>query len=171
MIKKKILIKGKKVHGVGYRPFLLAKARRLGIPNYDAENIVRDGQQTVMVSLAADEKKIQDFVDFTRKNYPPKAMVLEVVEATPPEKVLLIDEYDKILSAEQQNTIVQVGLGMQDKQGGMHDDMVSKFDTLRDDYGRISETMNSMDKTLKEVSENLTLLTKAILNLAEKTGK
>jgi len=32
----------------------------------------------------------------------------------PPERVMLVDEYDKVLAAEQQNTVVQSGLVMID---------------------------------------------------------
>ena len=34
----------------------------------------------------------------------------------PPERVMLVDEYDKVLAAEQQNTMVQSGLVMIDMQ-------------------------------------------------------
>jgi len=42
--------------------------------------------------------------------------------------------------------------------------MDQNFTTLRDDYGRISDKMDSIDKTLQK-------LTKAILKLAERSGR
>ncbi len=53
-ISKRITIEGDKVHQVGYRPFLLAKAIRLRIKNFDAENIEENGKQKVIVSVYGD---------------------------------------------------------------------------------------------------------------------
>jgi len=177
---KKIIIEGEKVHHVGCRPFLIARARRLRIPNYEAENVEEEGKQRVVVSVGGDEKQVQEFVEFAKENYPKEARVGRVWEAEPPEYVMPIDEYDKVLAAEQRNTIVQAGLGMVEmqkqtveiqkitignqekmlqKQDQMREDMNRNFSTLDTKYGALSEKIESMDNTLKE-------LTKAILALA-----
>lgn len=51
-----------------------------------------------------------------------------------------------------------------EKQDQMREDMNQNFSTLRQDYGKISDKIDSMDQTLKE-------LTKAILKLAEKSTR
>jgi len=111
---KKIIIEGRNVHrvNVGYRPFLLRKARELGIPNYDAKNVKEECcLDRVVVSLGGEEKQVQEFVEFAEENRL-KAIVVDVREAEPPEYIMPIDEYDKVLAAEQQNTVVQAGLEM-----------------------------------------------------------
>jgi len=89
-----------------------------------------------------------------------------------------IEDYNRILAAEQRNTIIQAGLGMLEKQDQTISEVTKvgekveqgfsridqNFKTLRDDYGKISDKMDSIDKTLQK-------LTKAILKLAEKSAK
>lgn len=177
---KKIIIQGRNVHhvNVGYRPFLLRKVRELGIPNYDAKNVKEEYcLDRVVVSLGGEEKQLQEFVEFAKENRPPKAIVAEVKEAEPPEYVMPIDEYDKQLAAEQQDTIVQTGLMMLDKQDELKMEMHSlreetnqNFTTLREDYltkskisknlrtegsqvGRISEIMENMAKSLEKMAD------------------
>jgi len=164
-MKMKIIIEGGKTHNVGYRPFLMAKARRLGIPNYESDNIEIDGKQRVIVLIGGDEKQVQKFVEFIKENYPKKAKVDRVWEAEPPERVMPIDEYDKVLAAEQRNTIVQAGLGMIEVQKQTIESInqgfaetKQEFNKMDTKYDKISEKMDSIDNTLRE-------LTKAILAL------
>jgi len=149
-IKKRIIIEGEKVHRVGYRPFLLAKARRLRIPNYDAENLVENGTQKVAVSLGGEEKQVQAFVEFVNENYPENAKVSRVREAEPSKDVIPIDEYASILAAEQQNTVIQTGLGMLGKQDvsiDMQKGMLDKQDQVLDKQDKtITEIKNVVDK-------------------------
>lgn len=179
---KKIIIEGKKVHNVGYRPFLLRKARNLGIRNYDADNLIEEGQQKIMISFKGDENQLKEFEEFVRMNHPPNAKVSDVRDVEPPDQVMSIDEYDKVLAAEQQNKIVQTGLSMLGKQDQMLDKQDQTIEVLGDKidhgfekmnqnfnkmdvkYDKVSDKMDSIDNTLKE-------LTKAILKLAEKTEK
>ena len=192
MNKKKIIIEGKGVHSVGYRPFLFVKAKRLRIPNYEAENILEDGIQKVIVSVGGEEKQIQRFLEFVKEKYPLEAEVSRVSEAEPPREVMSIDEYDKILAAEQQGKIVQAGLGMinmqeqalgkHDQTIGLQEQMLTKQDQTTESinkgfaetkqdfnqmdvkYDKVSEKMDSIDKTFQK-------LTAAILKLAESSKR
>lgn len=187
---KRIVIEGEKIHNVGYRPFLLRKARELGIPNYDANNIVEDGKQKVVVSLSGEEKQFREFLEFVKENYPLKARVSSVKEMEPPERVMSVDEYDKILAAEQQNTIVQTGLTMLDKQdqmldkqdqtihevktvGEKMDNVAGKLDnfagetnqnfqTMKTDYGKISQDLAKAVQSINRIAESIEKLAVAI---------
>ncbi len=142
---KRIIIEGDVVHHVGYRPFLLAKAVKLGIQNYEAENIEETGKQKVIISIAGDEKQIREFLEFAKKNYPKKAKVSKVSEdESPPERVMSIENYQKVLSAEQQNTIVQTGLMMLNKQ----EMMLSKQDETIKVLGEKIDTVGSKVDTV-----------------------
>jgi len=154
---KKVIIEGERVHHVGYRPFLLAKARRLKIPNYESENVKENGKERVIVSVGGDEKQLQEFVGFAKKNYPSEAKVSDVKEADSPESVMRMDEYDKQLAAEQHSTMVQTGLGMMgfqkqtiDKLDSFHQDTVQRFDNLDEKYLRISVNMERILEEMKE---------------------
>jgi len=87
----------------------------------------------------------------------------------------MLEKQDQMLEMEKQDQMLEKQDQMLEKQdktievlGGKIDQGFSKMDqnftTLRGDYGKISEKIDSMDKTLKE-------LTSAILKLAEKSTK
>ena len=189
MVKKKVIIEGGKLHYVGYRPFLLAKARRLRIPNYEADNIEEHGKEKIIVSVGGEEKQVREFVEFIKKNYPTKAKVSDIREAEALEWVMPIDEYDKVLATEQQNTIVQSGLGMLEKQDqtinlqkqtiGAIDKLDAnvnmRFDNLDVKYGKIAENMEKileeMKEERKEARKSMESILHAILKLAEKSAK
>ena len=158
-VKKKILITGGKVHDVGYRLFLMREVRKLGIPNHYAENVTADGKQIVEVFIGGDEKQYTAFVNFIKENYPPKAKVSEVKETSEiPDRVMPVDEYDKLLSAEQQDTIVQSGLELLDKQDqalGKQDKMLDKQDKTLE---KQDKTLDKQDKMLEKQDKTLNVL-------------
>jgi len=149
MINKRIIIEGEKVHNVGYRPFLLSKAWELNIPNYFARNIKEeDGVEQVEVYLGGDEEQVQEFIEFIKNNYPPKANVSGVREAEPPGRIMQIDKYDRVLSAEQRNTMVQTGLimiGKQDQMIGKQDQMIDKQDQM---IGKQDQMIGKQDQMI-----------------------
>jgi len=168
-MKKKIIIEGEKVHNVGYRPFLLRKARELGIRNYDANNVKEKGKETVEVLLDGEERQVEAFMAFARGSYPPKAGVSEVREAEPPESVMPIDDYDKVLSAEQQNTIVQSGIEMLGKQDEtIHEvrGVGNKVDALREET---REDFNRLDEKYDKISNNMEKLLASMNETSKKT--
>jgi len=192
---KRLIIEGKKVHYVGYRPFLLSKAMKLGIQKFEAENIVEDKKQKIIVSVSGEEKQIMEFVKCIRANYPPQARVSKVVEDTiSPERVMRIEDYNRILAAEQRNTIVQAGLGMLDKQDQMldkQDQMLDKQDQtiniIKQGNGKILEKQDctikaiekldadmnqkfdSLDNKYGEISKNLVRAVEGIEKLLERS--
>ena len=155
MINKRIIIEGEKVHNVGYRPFLLSKAWELNIPNYFARNIKEeDGVEQVEVYLGGDEEQVQEFIEFIKNNYPPKANVSGVREAEPPGRIMQIDKYDRVLSAEQRNTMVQTGLimiGKQDQMLGKQDQALGKQDRM---IGKQDETQKAIENMHSDVNNN-----------------
>ncbi|PKP52188.1 MAG: hypothetical protein CVT90_02735 [Candidatus Altiarchaeales archaeon HGW-Altiarchaeales-3] len=153
-MKKKIIIEGKKVQGVGYRPFLLAKAMRLRIPNYDAENVVENGKQKIRVSFEGKEKQVQEFVEFVKENYPENAKVSSVREAEPSKDVIPICEYARILSAEQQNTVIQAGLGML----GMQSQTISEVKLVGDKVDAVGDKVDAVGDEVKAVGDKVDAL-------------
>jgi len=172
---KKVIIEGEKVHHVGYRPFLIAKARRLGIPNYESDNVEVDGKQRVIVSVGGDEKQVQEFVEFAKETYPKNAKVSRVWEAEPPESVMLIDEYQKVLDTEQHDTMVQAGLGMLGKQDQMIEMQKITVGNQEKMLGKQDQMLEKQDKTIEVFGgkiDNLTEETKQdFTNLRQDYGK
>ena len=167
MINKRIIIEGEKVHNVGYRPFLLSKAWERNIPNYFARNIKEeDGVEQVEVYLGGDEEQVQEFIEFIKNNYPPKANVSGVREAEPPGRIMQIDKYDRVLSAEQRNTMVQTGLimiGKQDQMIGKQDQMIDKQDetqkAIENMHSDVNNNFQDLNGSVKEVKGSVNGLT------------
>jgi len=130
---KKIIIEGERVHHVGYRPFLISKAWELGILNYQAKNLKENGTEIVEVSIGGEEAQLNEFTEFIKNNYPSEAKVSDVRDGEPPERVMSIEKYDRVLASEQHSTMVQAGLGMVKMQGvtiGNQEKMLTKQDQM-----------------------------------------
>ena len=174
-MKKRIMIEGKRVHNVGYRPFLMEIAQELKIPNFHAKNVKEDGKQVVDVRVGGEEERIDNFLKFVNENRPEYAEVENISVMEHDGDIMTLKEFSRVFSALQMSKIVQTGLGMLDRQdmtievlGGRIDNLgenlggkinqgFSKtnqnFSTLRDDYGKISDKMDNMNETLKKLTD------------------
>jgi acylphosphatase len=155
---KRMIIEGARVHGVGFGPFLYVKARRLRLTGFEAENVCINGLDALDVSFSGDEKAVLIFSGYCRTARPPEALVSRVREEEPQKSVLPIDEYDRILAAEQQGKIVQSGLtmiGMQEKTVGLQEKTLGLQEkTLglqEKTLGLQEKTLGLQEKTLKKL--------------------
>lgn len=155
-----VTIKGDKVQNVGYRPFLLEKAVRLKIKNFDAVNVESekdDEKQTLIIYVSGEDKQISEFVEFTKseKGRPKKAKVDSVIPDI--EYVISIEEYRNILSAEQQSKTVQGGLLIGEKIDLLRTETAENFEKMDTKYKLISEGMftlaNKIDKRMEKLEE------------------
>lgn len=171
MISKMITIKGNKVQNVGYRPFLLEKAVRLKIKNFDAINVepedeVDNEKQILIVYISGEDKQITDFVEFvqSKKGIPRKAKVDSVVPDIYMEDVISIEEYKSILNAEQQSKTVQGGLLIGDilnetnkGLGLLRTETTENFGKMDIKYEAISRGMftlaNKIDERMKKLED------------------
>ena len=150
---KSVVIVGNCVHGVGFRPFLLAKARRLGLVRFEAENVLLEGRQALSVSFGGDERDVAEFFDFCKKTHPHDADVSGVSETKAPARVLSIEVYDKILAAEQQSTMVRSGLtmiGLQGKTIGLQEKTLGLQEKT---LGLQEKTLGLQEKTIEKLEE------------------
>ncbi len=74
-MKIKITIIGPNVHDVGYRPFLIALAGDCGISKFGVRNIRKDGEQSVVAIVDAEEAQIEGLMDLVGSNKPEGAEV------------------------------------------------------------------------------------------------
>ena len=96
-----LVIKGSKVIGVGYRPFLLLNAMYLGVEKFSAFNAREEDQETVIVRMQGEDRIIIQCIDFIRSNFPEQAIVEEVTERGFEGLVMDADKFRKILQFEQ----------------------------------------------------------------------
>jgi acylphosphatase len=101
-MKLKIKITGPKIHGVGYRYFLLKHALLVGLRGFHAENRLDNGNQVVNVLAEGDEKGIDMFVKLVERSAPEHADISNVSREEYEGEVPRAGEYAQLC------TVVQV---------------------------------------------------------------
>jgi acylphosphatase len=154
-IKKKIIIKGQRVHDVGYRPFLLGIAESMEIERFFAKNIRMDEKQAVHVLVDSSEEKVKAFIDIVSSEYPEKSEVENVEVEDLIGNVMKIDSYYRYLTAMQLSKIATYGGKMLDKQ----DESLKMQSSMLDKQDESLKMQNSMldkqDESLKMQSSML----------------
>ena len=111
MKKCKILIKGPKVHSVGYRAFLLDEAEALLMPNFSARNI-KNGIEVVEVLVGGTKDNIDIFIKFIKTNYPEDAEVADISFEDYDGEIRTIEAYSRSFSASQLSKIAVTGVSL-----------------------------------------------------------
>lgn len=82
IMKQRIIITGSKVHGVGYRPFLIALADEFDIRRFSVHNSEENGKAVVIAKADAEEDQIDAFLNAIRGRKPRKADVSGIRKET-----------------------------------------------------------------------------------------
>jgi acylphosphatase len=102
--KKKIVIRGSKVHDTGYRVFLLNCALKAGLSGFSASNqISPENTQLINVCIEGDNDSIKDFEKEIRENRPVKALVDEISTHPYNKRVIKIQDFIQLLQIEIMN--------------------------------------------------------------------
>jgi acylphosphatase len=147
-VKKKIIIKGQKVHDVGYRPYLLGIAESMEIERFFAKNILVDKKQVVHVLVDSSEEKVKAFFDIVSSEYPDKSLVESVDVEYYIGNVTKIESYYRYLTAMQLPKIATYGGKMLD----MQEKTLEKLDL------HIDITKNGFNDMLNKQGESLKIL-------------
>ncbi len=171
-IKKKIIIKGHKVHDVGYRPFLLGIAESMEIERFFAKNIIIDEKQVVQAMVDSSEEKVNAFMDIVSSEFPEKSVV-EIVEIEDfIGNVTKIESYYRYLTAMQLSKIATYGGKMLEKQdlniditrNGFNDMLTKQDETLKIlnninyDTSEIKSTIKTMEMDIRDARFSLSHL-------------
>ncbi|ODS41850.1 MAG: hypothetical protein MSIBF_00350 [Candidatus Altiarchaeales archaeon IMC4] len=174
-VKKKMLIKGEKVHDVGYRLLLTNLADDLGIGNFNAKNVKANGRQVVRVLLGSSDENINKFFDLAKKpeNFPEHAKVdsgaitIEDCE----EYVGTLDSFRMRFMTEQQYKFVDAANGLLCEFKGSRNDTNQNFanltketrngftktdndfNTINTKYGILSENINAIAQSMNKIFE------------------
>lgn len=104
-MKKRIVITGKRVQGIGYRLFLYEKAQALCIPNFYAENV---DTNRVVVCVAGEKEQVSEFLEFVENNYPKNAVVSKIAVGTKtPKRIMPMAAYAELLKTIQLRKFVK----------------------------------------------------------------
>jgi len=166
-MKQKILIAGPKVHGVGYRPFLIALADEFEIGKFSVHNSEEDGKQIVIARADAEDVKLGAFIDAVRARKPKKADVSgirnELFEGHVPSIVRtsmlsMSSQLAKGIDAiESINGKMDLMLNKQDLTIGKLDQMLDKQDQMLDKQDQMLDKQDQMldkqDETTSEIRD------------------
>ena len=128
-----LIIKGRKVKDVGYRPFLLLHALNRGIQKFFAFNSGVKGNETVTVQMQGEDDIIASYIDFVRSQYPEHAEVEEIIERDFKGHVEDAYKFAQLLQFEQIAKAVPVIISIDKKQDvmiGKQDIMIEKQDVM-----------------------------------------
>ncbi|ODS40942.1 hypothetical protein BEH94_09495 [Candidatus Altiarchaeales archaeon WOR_SM1_SCG] len=151
MIKKKILIKGGKVHDVGYRLFLMNLADDLGIENFDAKNVHEDKRQCVAVLVGSSESNVEKFFNLAseKENFPEHAEVDSVKIGDYGGWIKSMESFRSGFNSQQLSKIAGAGIGMvniqekimniQEQMAGTQERMLNKLDDIKSDTSKIPD--------------------------------
>jgi acylphosphatase len=148
-VKTKIIIKGKRVQDVGYRLFLLSRARSL--KGFEASNIGED----LILLIEGEEDSVKRFTQTVKAEKPPLAEVSEVLVEGYDGEVMEVKEYREQLSLEQLVKIATVGVEMRDDIKEMKGDIKEVKGDVKEMKGDIKEMKGDMKTMLKKQDETL----------------
>jgi len=159
----KITITGK-VHGVGYRAFLLEEADSLLIPNFEARNVKINGKEALIVLIDGEKEQIESFVRFVKENKPEKAVVEEIRVEEYHGIVRDIEKFRASFNSTQLSKIIQVGLEMLKKQ----DETIAAVKEVKKAVEEVKEGVKEVSSKIDRTNE---LLEKRFQRLEEEVEK
>lgn len=166
-----LFIKGRKVNGVGYRPFLLLRALEWGIQKIYAFNSLAEGKEIVVVRVQGEDEIVAKYIDFVKSKYPDHADVEEIVEKEFNGPVDDAFKFAQILQFEQIAKAVPVIISIDKKQDimiekqdvmiekqdimiGKQDIMIGKQDTTIGILGSVKEDTSAMKKDISDLRKD-----------------
>ena len=157
MLKKKIIIKGQKVHDVGYRLFLLDEAESRLIPFLSVKNI-RAVMQEVEVLAGGEEERVEGFIEFVKTNFPDDAEMDSVSVEDYEGDIRTIESFSRSFSSSQLSKIAITGVAMLKLQSNMNENLKEfrketgeNFQLLHSDNLKLQELMIKHDAETKEL--------------------
>jgi len=180
-----LIIKGRKVKDVGYRPFLLLHALNRGIQKFFAINSGVKGSEIVIVQMQGEDDVIASYIDFVRSQFPEHAEVEEIIERDFKGHVEDAYKFVQLLQFEQIAKAVPVIISIDKKQDIMiekQDIMIEKQDIMikkqdisigilsdvRDDTCAIKDDISVLRKdTSESISEKYEELRREIAEIKE----
>jgi acylphosphatase len=155
LMKLKIIIKGGKVHEVGYRFFLFTRALEMGCDRFFAKNQSEGENQFVMAFIEGDELQLTDFKMFAKSHRPEGAVVVDVAFENYDGPIMSADAFLHFFTADQLNKGIPALLRIDRKQDKMlekQDATIAILETTRSDI--VHEIKTSREEVISKLDEN-----------------
>lgn len=173
MIKKKIIIKGPKVHDVGYRLFLLDEAEDRLIPFFSVKNI-RDQAQVVEVLAGGEKDRVERFMEFVTQNYPDDAEVNSVSVDNYEGDIRTIESFSRSFSISQLSRIARTGIAMLNLQSNMNDtlsDIKGTQSNMNDTLSNVKDTQSNMNDVQSSMNDTISSMNESLKEFRKETGE
>jgi acylphosphatase len=163
LMKLKTIIKGGKVHEVGYRFFLFTKAMELGCDRFFAKNESDGGIQIVVAIIEGDELQLADFRMFAQSHHPEGSDVADIAFEDYSRPVMSTDAFLHFFTADQLNKGIPALLRIDRKQDRMlekQDKMLEKQDRMLEKQdiaiAKLEESRSDIVREIKTSREEVT---------------
>ena len=153
MHRLRITITGSRVHGVGYRLFLLDEADARFLTNFDARNVVMGSSQAVVVLAGGEREAVEDFAELVKTVHPESAVVSDVRVEEYRGSIRTIESFRSSFSIHQLCKIASAGVKMLEKQDEMlrkQDLMLEKMDLMLKKQDELRECVERGFQELRE---------------------
>jgi len=169
LMKLKAIIRGGKVHEVGYRFFLFTKALELGGQGFFARNQSDGIKQVVMAFIEGDQQQLAEFREFVQAAKPEGSNVEDVALENYSGSIMSTDAFMHYFTADQLNKGIPALLRIDSKQDRMletqermletqdrmlekHDEAIAKLEEVRSDI--VLEIKTSREDVVAKLNEN-----------------
>jgi len=176
MEKMKVVIAGEKVHGIGYRYFLMEAALNSGIEHFRAVNVLNHKQE-VHVFVAGEKDQLQEFYEFVSTNFPEDAKVREVKRHDYKGYIPKIDSFALVFNVGQMRTFIEVGKSLEGKIDislEKQDAMLEKQDQMLEKQDEMLSKQEEHIELTKEIvyeTKHISAKQEELIDIAIKSGE
>jgi len=177
-MKLKAIVKGNRVHEVGYRFFLFTRAMELGCERFFAKNQSDGGNQVLLAFIEGDEQQLAEFKMFAQNESPEGADVADIAFKDFSGPIMSLDAFLHYFSADQLNKGIPALLRIDRKQDMMlekqekmlekQDATIAKLEETRADL--VQEIKTSRDEVISKLDENREAIIDEISEKKESLG-
>jgi len=168
-VKRRMIIKGGRVHGVGYRPLLLGIAESLEVGRFSADNLYVDGLEAVEVLVEDEGEKVKAFQEMAMKRRPEDAEVDRIDVTDYDGRVMRTESYYRYLTSMQLSKMAEYGGTMIEKQRETMEEFRDYRGEFREFAGRTDENFRLMADKYGEISEGLKAVLEALIRESRET--
>jgi len=163
-MKLKFILKGKKVHEVGYRVLLLNKAMSLGVDNFNTFNTFINGVQIVIAIIDTDIELIEEFKGFVNTTTPEGAELDEISVDEYTNTVPPIERCMQAFQMEHWGKSIPILLKMLDKQD-------QTIITIKDEGDKTRYAISDhMSQDIVELRDEISHMKTTMAKIASKVG-
>ncbi|MCX6678778.1 MAG: acylphosphatase [Methanothrix sp.] len=148
-MKLKVKIAGPKVHGVGYRYFLMSNAIDLGLKGFHARNRTGENGPEVTALVEGNEETIADFKKLVETQKPDHSQVSSIVFEDYEGDIMRTSEYAFVCTNIQLNKAIPLLLDMRDNLKEMTGDLKELKGDIKELKGDIKELKGDMKAVRK----------------------